>query len=88
MDTAAIALKLLLCGNEEQATGIAARLTEINTQRQHTEQEVLAAALSQLDAEPSRAHDRVIVVAGENWHPGVLGIVASRLTERFGRPSL
>lgn len=88
MDTAAIALKLLLCGNEEQATGIAARLTEINTQRQHTEQEVLAAALGQLDAEPSRAHDRVIVVAGENWHPGVLGIVASRLTERFGRPSI
>lgn len=88
MDTAAIALKLLLCENEEQADGIAARLTEINTARQHTEQEVLAAALAQLDADPVRAHDRVLVVAGENWHPGVLGIVASRLTERFGRPSI
>lgn len=88
MDTAATALKLLLCSNEEQATGIAARLTEINTDRQHTEQEVLAAALKQLEAEPARAHDRVLVVSGENWHPGVLGIVASRLTERFGRPSI
>lgn len=88
MDTAATALKLLLCTNEEQATGIAARLTEINTDRQHTEQEVLAAALRQLESEPARAHDRVLVVAGENWHPGVLGIVASRLTERFGRPSI
>ena len=88
MDTAAIALKLLLCENEEQADGIAARLTEINTTRQHTEQEVLAAALAQLDADPIRAHDRVLVVAGEGWHPGVLGIVASRLTERFGRPSI
>lgn len=88
MDTAATALKLLLCANEEQATGIAARLTEINTDRQHTEQEVLAAALRQLETEPARAHDRVIVVSGENWHPGVLGIVASRLTERFGRPSI
>lgn len=88
MDTAATALKLLLCTNEEQATGIAARLTEINTDRQHTEQEVLASALRQLESEPARAHDRVLVVAGENWHPGVLGIVASRLTERFGRPSI
>ena len=88
MDTAATALKLLLCENEEQADGIAARLSEINTVRQHTEQEVLAAALAQLDADPARAHDRVLVVAGENWHPGVLGIVASRLTERFGRPSI
>lgn len=88
MDTAATALKLLLCSHEEQATGIAARLTEINTDRQHTEQEVLAEALKQLDADPIRAHDRVLVVWGENWHPGVLGIVASRLTERFGRPSI
>lgn len=88
MDTAATALKLLLCENEEQADGIAARLTDINTLRQHTEQEVLAAALSQLESEPARAHDRVLVVAGENWHPGVLGIVASRLTERYGRPSI
>ena len=88
MDTAAVALKLLLCENEEQADGIAARLTDINTLRQHTEQEVLAAALSQLESEPARAHDRVLVVAGENWHPGVLGIVASRLTERYGRPSI
>lgn len=88
MDTAATALKLLLCSHEEQATGIAARLTEINTDRQHTEQDVLAAALKQLDADPARAHDRVLVVWGENWHPGVLGIVASRLTERFGRPSI
>ena len=88
MDTAATALKLLLCENEEQADGIAARLTEINTARQHTEQEVLAAALARLEAEPARAHDRVLVVWGENWHPGVLGIVASRLMERFGRPAI
>ena len=88
MDTAATALKLLLCENEEQADGIAARLTEINTARQHTEQEVLAAALARLEAEPARVHDRVLVVWGENWHPGVLGIVASRLMERFGRPAI
>lgn len=86
MDNAAVALKLLLCGSEEQAAGIAARLSEINTERQQTEQQLFAAAQAQLAAAPERAHDRVIVVAGEGWHPGVIGIVASRLMERYGRP--
>ena len=88
MDSATVALKLLLCGNEEQATGIAARLCEVNTERQQVEQEILAAARAQLEADPRRTHDRVLVVWGENWHPGVLGIVAGRLCERYGRPAI
>ena len=88
MDTAAVALKLLLCENEEQAAGIAARLSEINAERQQTEQQILAAALQTIQADPARAHDRVLVVAGEGWHPGVIGIVASRLMERYGRPAI
>ncbi len=86
MDNASVALKLLLCGSEEQAQGIAARLTEINAERQQTEQKLFAEAQAQLAADPARAHDRVIVVAGENWHAGVIGIVASRLAERYARP--
>ena len=86
MDSAAVALKLLLCENEEQAAGIAARLSEINADRQHTEQQIAAAALEKLAADPARTRDRVIVVAGEGWHPGVIGIVASRLMEKYGRP--
>lgn len=88
MDTAAVALKLLLCENEEQAAGIAARLGEINTERQQTEQQILAAALQTIQADPARTHDRVLVVSGEGWHPGVIGIVASRLMERYGRPAI
>ena len=88
MDTAAVALKLLLCENEEQAADIAARLSEINTERQQTEQSLFAGAVAQLEADPTLARERVIVVAGENWHAGVIGIVASRLTERYGRPSV
>lgn len=88
MDTAAVALKLLLCENEEQAAGIAARLGEINAERQQTEQQILVAALQTIQADPARAHDRVLVVAGEGWHPGVIGIVASRLMERYGRPAI
>ena len=86
MDNAAVALKLLLCGDEEQATGIADRLAEINTERQQTEQQVFAAALETLEKDPARTRDRVLVVSGEDWHPGVIGIVAARLMERFGRP--
>lgn len=88
MDTAAVALKLLLCENEEQAAGIAARLSEINAERQQTEQQILAAALETIQADPARTHDRVLVVSGEGWHPGVIGIVASRLMERYGRPAI
>lgn len=88
MENAAVALKLLLCSSEEQATGIAARLSEINTERQQTEQAVSAAAIAQLEADPARAGDRVLVVAGEGWHPGVIGIVASRLCEKYRRPAL
>ena len=88
MDTAAVALKLLLCENEEQAAGIAARLSEINTRRQQAEQQIAAAALEKLSADPARVLDRVIVVSGEGWHPGVIGIVATRLMEKYGRPSI
>ena len=86
MDSAAVALKLLLCENEEQAGGIAARLAEINTERQQTEQQLFAQAQEQLAADPARSRDRVIVVSGEGWHSGVIGILASRLVERYGRP--
>lgn len=88
MDNAAVALKLLLCGDDGQATGIAERLAEINTERQQTEQEVFAAARQVLEADPARLRDRVLVVSGEDWHPGVIGIVAARLMERYGRPAI
>lgn len=86
MDNAAVALKLLLCSDEEQATGIAARLAEINTERQQTELEVFTAACRTLEADPARQRDRVLVVSGEDWHAGVIGIVAARLMEKYSRP--
>ena len=88
MDKAAVALKLLLCTDEAQAAGIAARLAEINTERQQTEQEVFAAAQKTLEADPARQRDRVLVVSGEDWHPGVIGIVAARLMEKYNRPAI
>lgn len=66
-----VALKLLLCTDEAQAAGIAARLAEINTERQQTEQEVFAAAQKTLEADPARQRDRVLVVSGEDCIPAL-----------------
>ena len=86
MDNAVTALQLVLCEDEERAAELAHKLNEINVARQETEQEIVKAAQEQLDAEPSILEDRVILIWGRDWHPGVIGIVASRLVEKTGRP--
>ena len=86
MDNAVTALQLVLCEDEERAEELAHKLNEINVARQKTEQEIVKAAQEQLDAEPAILEDRVILIWGRDWHPGVIGIVASRLVEKTGRP--
>ena len=86
MDNAVTALQLVLCEDEERAGELAHKLNEINAARQETEQEIVKAAQEQLDKEPSILEDRVILLWGRDWHPGVIGIVASRLVEKTGRP--
>ncbi len=80
------ALALLLCRDEEQATALATTIGELNTTRQQTETEIMQTLQQQIDAEPSRLADRVLVFCGEGWHHGVLGILAARMQERFGKP--
>ena len=86
MDNAVTALQLVLCEDEERAGELAHKLNEINAARQETEQEIVRAAQEQLDKEPSLLEDRVILLWGRDWHPGVIGIVASRLVDKTGRP--
>ena len=86
MDNAVIALQLVLCEDEERAAELAHRLNEINALRQETEQQIFKAAQELLEREPERLEDRVMLLWGQDWHPGVIGIVASRLVERTGRP--
>ena len=88
MDNAVTALQLVLCEEEERAEELAHKLNEINVARQETEQEIVRAAQEQLDAEPAILEDRVILIWGRDWHPGVIGIVASRLTEIYYRPAV
>ena len=79
-------VELLLCEDEERAAEIAEELERANRERRGTELEVLAGAEAALTELPGEAAAPAIVVAGEGWHPGVIGIVASRLAERYWRP--
>lgn len=83
MDTARVGLELFLTGDPERAKELACLLSQENKVRQQTEKEILAEAISQLEGEPL---PRVIVLSAEHWHHGVIGIVASRLVERYFRP--
>ena len=82
------AVELLLCEDEAQAARLAQTLDQYNQERQQMEHEILAQAIAWLEANPKRQHDHVLVFAGEGWHEGVVGIVASRLVERYGKPCL
>ncbi len=86
MDSAVTALQLVLCEDEERGAELAHKLNQINASRQETEQQIAQAAQALLEADPSLTAGRVILVWGRDWHQGVIGIVASRLVERLGRP--
>ena len=86
MDSAASALQLILCEDELRAAELAHKLNEINAARQETEQQIARAAEQQLADDPSLLSDPVLLLWGRDWHQGVIGIVASRLVERCGRP--
>lgn len=88
MDSAAAALELLLCEDPDEAGDWARALEEKNAARQKTEQEILQSVLDTLAADASYQADRLLVVWGRGYHPGVIGIVASRVVERFGKPAI
>jgi single-stranded-DNA-specific exonuclease len=81
------ALELLLTDDPDEARRLANELEELNRERQAVEARIFREAAAQVEEWPE-AHKRrrAYVVAGENWHEGVIGIVASRLVERFNRP--
>lgn len=82
---APLGAQLLMTQDSAEAVTIARRLDGWNTERREIEAQVLEDAMAQ--AEASGLRDALIVVAGEGWHPGVIGIVAGRLKERFNRPA-
>lgn len=88
MGSADRAIRLLLSDDYDEAVMLAQEINDENTARQHTEQEILTQADEQIRSNPSWKYQNVLVVAGEGWHDGVVGIVASRLVEKYGKPTL
>ena len=86
INEADLGLRLLLTEDRIEALALAERLDGINRQRQEVEASMLDSALHQASLQ-AEAGNAVLVVAGEGWHPGVVGIVSGRIKERFNRPA-
>ena len=82
---ATLGVRLLTTEDADEARDISAKLSTLNEERRAIEAEVQEAAEAQLDRQHNRA---VLVVAGQGWHPGVIGIVAGRIKEKTGKPTL
>lgn len=80
------AVKLFTTSSEKEAQELAFMLCEQNKRRQAIEQEILEEACSKIDTGRLAETDRVIVLSSSKWHHGVIGIVASRITEKYGKP--
>lgn len=81
------AVRLLISGYEEEAEVLSEEICADNEERRRVEAEIAEAAFAAIEAK-GYMKDRVVVVDGENWHHGVIGIVASRVTERCGKPCM
>jgi single-stranded-DNA-specific exonuclease len=87
MGEADLALELLMTDSPERADEIALRLDSENRRRREIEKEILDRVLDRLERDYPPDHDGAFVVGAEGWHAGVIGIVASRLVDRFFRPA-
>ena len=88
MESAEDVINLFLNAGSESAQQIAAKLNRLNSDRQRAEQTILADLETRYEQQPDLFAEPVIVLEGRDWHRGVIGIVASRIMERFSRPTL
>ncbi len=87
MGDAARGVELLITNDDEVADSLAQGLISDNIKRQGIEKKIFTEAVTKIEKSGYK-YNRVIVVSGENWHGGVVGIVASRLAEKYGRPAI
>jgi single-stranded-DNA-specific exonuclease len=88
LSTAEKSLRLLLTNDEDQAAALAIELDQQNRARQEVEKEILAAGIVMIEKQFDAARDAAIVAGARGWHPGVLGIVASRIARKYHRPTI
>ena len=83
-----VSVPLLTTENDELASQVADDLERFNEERRFQTELVFASAMGQISEEPSLLQYAALVLAHETWHPGVIGIVASRLVEEYGKPTI
>lgn len=83
-----LAAKLLLSATDEEARALAAQLAAFNTERQKKESDIMAEVMAYIDANPEVMAQRVIVLSGNEWYPGVVGIIAARVLDKYGKPCI
>ena len=88
ISTASRAVELLLSEDYSDAYSRAVELCEINIQRQTEENKIAESAYEIVEATHDFENDKIIVISGDTWHPGIIGIVASRVTEKYGLPTI
>jgi single-stranded-DNA-specific exonuclease len=88
LSTAEKSLYLLLTKDEDEAAALATELDQQNRARQEVEKEILAAVIVTIEKQFDAARDAAIVAGARGWHPGVLGIVASRIARKYHRPTI
>jgi len=88
MDVARDAIELFSTRDPARAQEIAARLDRLNGERQDEERRILSAIEGRFEQEPSLRDAHCVVIDGDGWHRGVIGIAATRVVERYGRPAL
>lgn len=86
MDNAGLAVELLLSSKPEQAVSMASLLCDLNKQRREVEDQILEQAIEKINTTIELEKEKVLVIAGEGWHLGVIGIVASKLLASYNRP--
>lgn len=86
MDRADLAIELLLCDNQKDADALADELDELNKKRQKTETAIRREVVRLIEKNEDLLTHKAIILASEKWHPGVLGITASRISEKYGKP--
>ena len=88
MGDATVAAELLLSEGGEKSERLAGELCELNTERQTEENRIAEAAYRKIEEQAAKEKPRVLVLDDDDWHQGIIGIVASRITERYGLPSI
>ena len=88
IESAQTAIKLFIAEDETECSELCLRLENLNSARKEIEKDILKSVEEEIDKNPAKKFENIIIISGEGWHHGVVGIVASKITDKYGKPSI